>query len=260
MPDTHPQYPNPAVSEAVFELRTQSEKPWDGTFPGRIYERIQTRFPGSRMVHRISTGSTPDVQLKDGLAVGPLLQMQALVECSSSDGLDVVLIGQDSISISRKRPYVGWERLRDGIAHALKAYVEVVQPTSATRAGLRYINHFYMAEGRDFADYFNVYPYLGGALPQRVSDVRMHLILVPEDRPDYLNLQMYVVPLTQVGEKPFALDLDCYLADLKFRDTVEGALSWADAAHDFVYRVFEASVTDTVRTVLRTPAEAGGAR
>ena len=142
---------NPPVIEAICEFRFDPSSPWDWTIPGRLFEKIQDRFPERSEVKRLGL----QVQLDKGevhktqVDTGP-----ERLQLKRTDGTALVQIGSHLLSVNHFSPYPGWEDFRELIFEIFFEYHEISERASLSRIGLRYINQMPLPQGNFRLDDF----------------------------------------------------------------------------------------------------------
>ncbi|MGH7996473.1 MAG: TIGR04255 family protein [Opitutaceae bacterium] len=126
------------ITEAVLELRTLAEAPWEET---EIQPKLQAALPDYPTFHTsqrikqafaISPGQPPQQTLSD-------LGWQGL-QFQSADSLNLAGFYRESFVFSRQRPYTDWARFTGEAFRLWEFHVSLAQPSEIQRAGLRFIN------------------------------------------------------------------------------------------------------------------------
>jgi uncharacterized protein (TIGR04255 family) len=152
-----PHLPQAPIVEAVIEIRTRAEAPWE---EGPITQALKQRladYPDLRGQHAgmlkvtMRGTSTPEQQFED--------QGWRGLHFKSADERHVVQCNRDSFVFSRLAPYQSWEQFsREGL-RLWQVYLEVARPSQAQRIGLRFINRIEMApDEMRYEDYIQPAP------------------------------------------------------------------------------------------------------
>ena len=117
-------YRNDPIEEALCELRFESDKEWNLTFPGRFYEQIKDVYDGKpRQQNLMEAGFQTETQPE-----GTALQLKgsfAKVQFPTQDDKKLVAIGPDVLSIHVLAPYPNWEDFYPRIQRAFQEYLKV---------------------------------------------------------------------------------------------------------------------------------------
>ena len=148
--------------------------------------------------------------------------------------------------------YVDYKSFRDLVEATLAAVVKLYEPSVFTRCGLRYVNLVKLkGNPLDWEGYIN--PALTRQLDacgDRQLHISFHRMVLSKDD-DWINLRYGVKnpdhpePLAQ---RWFELDIDCYLS----RDiSPDEVLRRTDRLHDCVEEMFEESIGESLRTIMK---------
>lgn len=238
------QYRNAPLSEAICDFRFEPGEPWDGSEPGRLYERLQEQFPKREPVLTFEQSIT-ERPGEISHRVAPVERLRLLSESGSS----LIQVGMHQLSVHHLPVYPGWPRFRPMIVDALGKYREVANPNGFRRIGLRYINRIQLpGDGIELEHYFDFYPHVGNNLPQ---DLRMFGVVVHfsyDDYRDAMRMQLGNSETDDPGTSAFILDLDYFL---NHPETIElGAIvDWLETAHARIEEAFEGCLTQPLRAL-----------
>ncbi len=184
---------------------------------------------------------------------GPTFHMatQEILLLFSENRAFLIQVGPRLIAVNCLRPYPTWPGFRSRIEKAWNFLREVVEVQGLEYIGLRYINQIYLPETSSrLEDYFEFYPYLGPSLPQdNVAFTAGSLFAYHEGR-DQCRLQLNNAPVSP-GEPPAVfLDIEYFLAQSKAVKPEE-VFEWLEEAHRKVEEIFEASITERLRTMFQ---------
>ncbi|RWE25225.1 MAG: TIGR04255 family protein [Mesorhizobium sp.] len=227
-----------AIVEAILEIRFESPGVSELTVGAlvdawRDYSVI--RLPMANLPSPIRAGD-------------PNLKFHPTLQLSSSDGKEVVKIGENVISLHSLGGYPGW----DGFRPSLKKLVEVVlgrvsDPT-ITRLGIRYVN---LMHGKRHA--------VGSVADLNVN---IHINESPLEPPLILNYRRSATEfhevLTKVASPEFVvgpteeftalIDVDVYTPDGPTFDNAAKCMDWVDKGHEIVKaHFFELLRPDTIK-------------
>jgi uncharacterized protein (TIGR04255 family) len=128
-------YGKPPVTQAICEFQFVSDKTWDWTIPGLIYQKISDEFPLKQQEQAFQITVAPQQQAVQHLSAG-LSKMQFL----KTDKTAMVQIGPDLLGVNVQAPYSGWPNFFKLISEQFRIYLETASPRGFKRIGLRYIN------------------------------------------------------------------------------------------------------------------------
>jgi uncharacterized protein (TIGR04255 family) len=243
---TRRQYKHPPIEEAVCEFRFAGEREWDPlATPAKLRERLARSYPGKVKVQNVlSAKPAKDVQ------PGPALEMTpgpTRLRFPSEDGKRLVSVAAQLLGVHVLLPYSGWEDFRARIEEALTAYIDVCQPQTFTRVGLRYINRITL-KGEDtvpLGDYFRILPTQPEELPSIVSAF-VHRAEHLYDDGTKLVLTFASLPPPPPEKNTFLLDLDLIQEPAEPRP-ITATLATVDDLRQRERIVFEALITDKLR-------------
>ena len=188
------------------------------------------------------------------IAQGGLVQTQPTLAWRFSDvtGTWHVVLAADFVTLEATASnYTEFGDLRDRLARILGPLVEVFAVTTATRLGLRYVNHIELQEAQPIAECRRlINPGLLGPvgldlfsdeLNVSVSDMRL-------TRPDgTLVVKHGLVPAGIPPQIGYLLDFDYSTEAPIDLGHPEQAVEQLQGFHDVVYRLFHWSITDAAR-------------
>lgn len=241
-------YTNPPLVEAVCEFQFNSDSEWDITVPGLVYDKLKGDFP-----IRETLAHTVDVTIQAGAEEGIQQHLQAASERIRfwrEDKQALVQVGPHLLAINHLRPYPTWEGYLPLIEMAYGAYVEVAQPKGIGRIELRYINRIEIPSPTiSLEDYFQFYPYIGPNFPHEMGAFITGVQLAYDDD-NALRVQLANAPAERPDCSTIVLDLDYFLGIPQGLE-IDGTSEWLQVAHDRIEQIFEASITDKLRSVFQ---------
>jgi uncharacterized protein (TIGR04255 family) len=237
--------------EAVCEFQFQSDKTWDWTIPGLVYQKIKEDFPEKTQEQsfqvRLALQPSPlqpigqPVQAPPQQFGGALTKMQFL----KADRSAMVQVGPDLLAINVRPPYQGWEFFAKLIQEQFEIYVGIASPTKFKRIGLRYINRIdFDVTVLELTKYFSYYPHLPESIEQKHGSFAMRVVRPESDARDALTVNL--ADIIQSGNLSYLFDLD-YILTQPDSVQLDKGLDWVDAAHAKVEAMFEACITDELR-------------
>jgi uncharacterized protein (TIGR04255 family) len=236
-------YAHSPIVEVVCEFVFASERVWDLTYWGLIYEKLKAVFIERESLRGFSGELTTDV---GGLQ--HRFNFEEVVRYSQPGNLSFVQVSPNQLSIHHLKPYPTWQVYRPLIQMALAAYAAVAGPGDIRRIGLRYINHIEIPSGELLSRFFNLYPHIGPGLPVGWSGFVAAIESPHGDARDRLRIQVGSIEAIDPATIKVALDLDYFLA-VPLSVVLEDAMDWVEAAHSQIERAFEAAISDHTRSL-----------
>lgn len=236
-------YGKPPVKQAICEFQFVSDKVWDWTIPGLIYQKISGKFPIKQQEQAFQISVTPQLQQPVQEFSTALSKMQFL----KNDKSAMVQLGPDLLGINVQSPYPGWPDIFKLISEQFQIYLETASPKNFKRIGLRYINEIeFQAGGIETTEYFQYYPHLPKTIEQTHGPFSMRVMHTFEDGRDSLIINFAnVLPSALLR---YVLDLDYSLAQPD-KVQLSGGSEWVENAHAKIEDMFEACITDKLRAL-----------
>jgi uncharacterized protein (TIGR04255 family) len=239
-------YRKPPIVEATFECIFEPSKSWSLASPASLYEYLKADYPAEPTV--ISAG-TLEVTTREG-AITPSFRVPPETQryqFATSDGLYLVRVSREVLSLHVLAPYPGWPTFRTRIEQALRSYIEVVKPEEAKRISLRYVNSIDLRKKLvEFPSYFN--------MPFQVPDgldfaIESFFLRFEALRPDHTRLIQTFASMP--GESvSVILDLDLIRErSYKSNDFNRTLLDEIDSLREIERDVFEETITDKLREI-----------
>jgi uncharacterized protein (TIGR04255 family) len=156
-------------------------------------------------------------------------------------------LGKDFIALTHNA-YVQWEDFREALVLGLKALVDIYDPTSYSRIGLRYINLLKRSvlglEGRPWSEL--LHDRIAGelALPwfEQAEEARRLVRLQLGNGGDHLLFQ-HGLDTGDTTEMCYGLDYDFYHQE---KVSIDGALPILERLHDYSGKAFRWSIAGVV--------------
>jgi uncharacterized protein (TIGR04255 family) len=238
------QYRKPPILEATFECHFESSESWSLASPASVFEYLKSDYPAEPTT--VSAGNleinTQEGTLSPSFRVLPQAQRY---QFKSLDGLHLVRVGREALSVHELAPYPGWEVFRTRIIQALTAYIQTTKPTGVVRISIRYVNQINLGAGPiELTHYFNIPFETPEGLDFTVSSFFLRFEAV---RPDGIKLIQSFASLP--GETvSVILDLDLIreLPDVP-AELVPGVTREVDSLRELEREAFESVITDKLR-------------
>lgn len=182
--------------------------------------------------------------------------------CISGDRRRVFYARLDGFAFSVRAPYEGWSHFRDEAHRLWEAYRSTSAVAYVTRIAVRYINRLDIPqqEGEDkvnLEDYMRIYPELPSDFPPGDSPMAMYFLQMQIPQPDIDSmLVINSTPQAPTREHVVSLILDFDLFRERLEEpweaeNSESIWSFLEKLHERKNEIFEASITDRTRRLIR---------
>lgn len=254
------QYANAPIVEAVIDLRiVQPEDLSVSDLQELVQENVE-KYPTVGEAYRYQGEGYVE-------QVGAPMRQEAEhwhngFRCVSGDGRRVFYANLDGLTFSMLAPYEGWTRFSGEARRLWEAYRSVSKATSVTRIAVRYINRIDIplreGEGKaSLEDYIKVYPELPSDFPPNGGPMSMYFLQVQVPQPDIDSmLVINSTPQPTASEQVVSITLDFDLFSQQLEEPWEaendkGIWGFLESLHERKNEVFEASITDLTRRLIR---------
>jgi len=177
---------------------------------------------------------------------------------TSQDGQRVFYARLDGFAFSIQAPYDRWEPFRDEARRLWDLYRSVTGAKSVTRAEVRYVNRIDIPSTAtvQLEDYLRTYPEVSSAMPNEgvMANYFMQLQLWQEDLKCMLVVNEAPEPSPTGEAISIRLDFDFFREQFEEpwqADEDEEVWEFLEQLHDRKNEVFEASITDETRRLIR---------
>lgn len=239
-------YIRPPVVETIFECILEPSESWGLIALATLSDALRANYPAEPTV--ISQGNLEFTAGDGGIASSfRMLPQSQRYQFVSADGLNLVRVSRESLSVHTLAPYSGWEIFRNTISQALIAYLDIVKPKEVKRVSLRYVNQVKLWTGNiELSEYFRVPLETPEGLDFTLSSFFLRYEAV---RPDSVKLIQSFASVP--GEVPaIILDLDVIRENsYKEPDLEQKLYGVIDSLREIEREVFEAAITDKLREV-----------
>ncbi len=247
-------YNIPCIEEAICEFTfvpTPAVPEIDLTLPGNLQAKLGRDFypgPARQVFNR--TVDPQGMQIKDELF---------RVQLPSKGERFIVAVGRDVLSISRNRPYDGWDNFKPEIQRVLNAWPDVVStPRKCVRIGLRYINRLIAPPGKAIEHWLNdVSPPLA-ATAEDGTTINGKLRAINNRREfntdDGIRVIITLATLEPAvpANNEYLIDIDT-LAETAPLDDLAQIIAIVERLHTIAGAVFETLITPNTRALLDAP-------
>lgn len=250
-------YRHPPVHEVVVDI--QFHESLDDSVASSLPDRLQAKFgtpqrlQGQELEVTIGPQGQPQATSKQGFAgwrfetVNPMW----VVQCSPSQLTLHAVRSQKWPS----GPYIGWEKIIERYEELLELVKGAYGLLTPKRVGLRYLNRIAVPQDRDPFDWIKLSFQAPDFLRQPFSfDLRQTWGSVDgaEDLSATVRLVKVKIEDESIarGHMGVVLDIDVFNLWVQNAPQFSKLLPWFERAHEVENRVFEASISDGLRTVL----------
>jgi uncharacterized protein (TIGR04255 family) len=236
-------YRRPPVVEAVIDLQFVDQ------IQARELERLRDRFKKKYP----SVLERSDFQFVVGSNSPPTYRISGY-QMTSEDGKGVLILQERGITTSVLAPYQNWENLIATAKANFDTLLKVTERPKLKRVATKFVNRIDVSYGRLLEKRWDEFVNIGPALPQGLANgiagfnLAIQFALANSAAKAIVNA--IVLPPFLVGYLSLQLDIDVYYEEgipLRFDEM------WklVDGLREAKNRIFEASITDNLREVIR---------
>jgi uncharacterized protein (TIGR04255 family) len=168
MTQTHPHLTKAPVVEAVVEVRVRLSRPVVQADFDAFRSRLKDQFPKAQNIRFVASHLQfdSDDEVKNDVSTGLIG-----VRLDDEDGRWVVQAKSDGLAVSRLPPYESWNGLIAQFRDLWPVYVEIFEPSTVLRLGVRYINRLPLpdTETVDLDAVLTAGPKIPPTLPQNLT-------------------------------------------------------------------------------------------
>ncbi len=140
---SHPSIPKPAIAEGIVEIQFIKSS-FDSGFFGELSTRLGPEFP------RMAPEPVATIQ-SSGLET--LMKQGLRARYPHAGGSHLLQLTSSSLSVHALAPYRGWAAFVSQVEFAWSATMDVVDPASVRRLGLRYVSRIPWQPGELLSDW-----------------------------------------------------------------------------------------------------------
>ena len=238
-------YKNPPVVEALCEFQFISDKPWDLTLPGLIYEKVKGEFPVKQQQIGIGVQFRPTERgLEHKVEPAP-----PRIQFHKEDKTALIQVAPNLLVVNQLKPYPTWDKFKAMILKNFNIYEEVAQPKAFRRIGLRYINIIEFNKAQiELKNYSQFYPFIPDTLTQPYDSFLTRVEFPYEDAKERLILTLASVVPKKPNVISVLLDLDYVMATPEYV-SLHDVSEWLEKAHERIEDAFEVCITDKAREI-----------
>lgn len=234
------------ITEALIDIRLKLPTAFDVAKIDSIYKSISDRYPEKQELRQIEA----QIDIKKKESVKTSATKVTGYRYISPDGKQILQARLDGFTVSRLKPYIRWEQLRDEAFRLWKLYRDITSPERITRVAVRYINNLNIPMPiRDFGEYLTAPPIVPPELPQGVSSFLTRVVIhEPSIGANAIITQALDQIVTDVA--PIILDIDVFKSQ---SDGIEEEDTWEiiEKLRHFKNKIFFTSITDKLKEMYK---------
>jgi uncharacterized protein (TIGR04255 family) len=235
-------YRNPPILEALSEVFYRGSE-WDGTVPGRFYEKVRDRFPRRKQRGEIEV----EVQVAGGMPSTRTTPKEPRSQFEQEDGARIVQVGRDLVVLNQLRPYPHFAEWKPLAVEAATVYRQLANPTGVERIGMRYLNRIEIPETSfPMERYFTLHVHIPESLGSTHGSFVLRIELEPLHRHHHLLVTFASAPSETGASSSFMLDLYDRVTPSE-PEAFERLGEYLDEGHENIERTFESIITDETR-------------
>jgi uncharacterized protein (TIGR04255 family) len=242
-------YGRPPITEAVIHISVEPAKSTTFDTLAALTKAVASDYP---TVHQRVRGEL-QIKVPPDDPASPIEQTRT-VEGLVYQNREVTRVFQarlSGFSFSQLPPYTAWEDLRDDARALWDLYRSTAQPARVTRAAVRFINRIDLPlPSVELTEYLRTVPQVSPDLPQFLSGFFFQLQIPLPELPGTAIINQTIAPPAIAGGTSIIFDIDVFsLRDFQPGDSE--LWDFFEILHDVENEIFEASITDRVREVIR---------
>lgn len=228
---------------------------------------IRVKLPASlemnkiELIHNLISDKYPEKQIQKKLEAKLELTENEPIKTSdveiygyrflSSDKKQIVQARLNGFTLSKLKPYIKWEQLRDEARLLWKLYFDATSPELITRVALRYINNLNIPMPiKDFGDYLTAPPLVPQELPQGVSSFLTRVAISEPSIGATAVITHALEPSANPKVLPIILDIDVFR---HIERGMEEKDIWKtiEQLRDFKNKIFFSSITEKLKEIYK---------
>ena len=254
MPERY-HYKNAPIVEALIDIQVIGSRDAGMPLLNLVADRLAGAYPNRQTFSIDRRLPSPDGAVSaDGEVTVETYREQGL---RLSGNNQIILLRGSGVTFSILAPYDRWESLCDGMRSVWNLYRENFTPSAIARIAVRYINVLALPADANVLDYLRIYPTLPDEMPGGLPfDYYLRLQIPQNDLKCLLNIQSGRVepPADQPDALAIAFDIELFrkysVDPLHIANDAE-IWDFFDLAHDRKNTIFETSITERVRKIIR---------
>lgn len=243
-------FPNPPITEAIFDIRVSLPKDTTIELLATFQDEIKDSFPTRKDRRKLQGGfqfhpnNPPKVLTPSDTVDGYLFH--------SKDGKKIVQARLDGFSFNMLKPYSNWESFSEEANTLWQHFINIANPINVTRLALRYINRIELPlPFNDFKEYVVTIPEVGPNIPVAVSDFFCKLVTTNVDKNITAIITENIDTKKQTLEKlPLIFDIDAF-KQVNLKPTGSDVNDIMEELRNFKNDIFLNSLTDKTKELFK---------
>jgi len=210
---------------------------------------LRDTFPQAQQINAVSVALV--APSADGDVSSNASSKSLGIRLTSIKGDRILQLRRKGFSYSHMQPYSEWETFVAEMKPYFRSFLQECEPTSISRAAVRYINRIIIPQGVNLDDYLNFSPRLIGDVSEEIQGYFMQAVLPQKDLgTDWTaivnsGLEATADPKTMA----ILLDIDIFCTpkipagDSQFWEILS-------KLRDRKNKIFESAITDKVRSII----------
>lgn len=204
-----PHLPKAPIVEAVVDIRTNAEAPWE---EANIQNQLKKELPDYPKIMS-QRKFTQEIKIGLGLETGGKQSFHDLgwngCRLQSKDQLNIAQFNRDGFVFSRLMPYENWEQLTKERMRLWDIYISLAHPSGIQRIGLRFINKIVRPmSGLKLEDYYKNPPNSPEGLDFPFAGFMHHDTLMVPGYPYKINIIKTIQNSLSAEKKDIGLIVD----------------------------------------------------
>lgn len=238
-------YSRDPLVEVILDIQVDMPSGFSLDSLAKCQSKVKSAYPERRAARNV-TGE---------FSVGQKVTASASDEAAgyvflSPDGKQLFQAKRSGFTFNRLRPYSGWTAFVEEAKHLWEEYRRIARPRGYKRVALRSINRFDFAEPTvTLETYFRTFPEISRDLPQTMAGFFFKFNLPLDESGTLATITQTAVEPPNSESTSIILDIDVFRSE----NLPAGNELWPffDALHGWKNKVFEASITDKARELIR---------
>ncbi len=235
-----PQYKNPHIKEAVFDIQIRGGSPLNITLYDKFLALNKNYKPNGK-IQNITIDTKTNKHTIDTVGY----------KCKSSDQKQIAVLKKDGFSFSRLAIYNGWEKNYKQALNLWENYCDIMQPEMITRVATRFISQFLIPQVfKHPKEYFSTYLQYDKSISLSWDQTSFKTVLAHKDGIRSLfSFNSQVKPENQGVNVTLDIDVFANNLTLPYNKTFEIKKIFTNL-RKIKNNIFEQSITDKIRDLM----------
>ena len=231
-------YTNPAIEEAIFDIRTRSGKALDEQLFNSFLKEFTDYSPQEplRNINIDTKNMTQQAEITGYRGV-------------SQDQKHIIQFRKDGLSFIRLKPYNGWDENYKEALRLWAKYCEIMEPVAITRIATRFINNFQIQDTK-LEEYFSTYIQNYNNISPVWNQMSYRLLMSHNNVKSHIVFDSNIDQNTQGVNIVFDIDVFSDGLALSCKDTPALGNIFTQL-REVKNTIFEKSITDKMREMIK---------